>query len=139
MRRSPNRWLCIAGSALLGAVAALLLASFGQVISGSTLGVAAAIGGGIVLGGCAGRFGGAVAGGILGAMASAFGSVIGGTPFAMVATTALGFVLAGWLEWHEHRRPSKTTQWPHEWPLGDEGYETRCRLLTFQLATEKSL
>src|SRR5438046_2166088 len=76
----------VMGSMLVASGMGGLMCAFGQTISSTTLGVAAAIVLGLCMGGWLGGFNGVLVGGLYGALAAAFGSVIGGTTLGVVLT-----------------------------------------------------
>jgi hypothetical protein len=104
------------GTAILGCIRGALLAAVGNLISTSTIGIAAVIVVATLLGAVAGKLSGAVIGAMYGGLAAAFGSVIGGTALGATLTIVACGLLAGWLDWtlndRNERQASESTPGP---------------------------
>jgi hypothetical protein len=106
-----HRTVSAGGSVTLGACCGVLLAAFGNSISGSSSGVVVTIFLAGALGAWIGRLSGAVVGAIGGALLVALGSVIGGSPGGVVLTIAACALLAGLCRWLHDAREARLPNW----------------------------
>jgi hypothetical protein len=99
-----NRCSAALGSAMIGAIYGGLLASFGQVISSSTLMVVVTVVAGLTFGAWLGGCWGAINGAMFGGLATAFGAVVGGSLIGVFCTISACGLLGGWLRWRSSER-----------------------------------
>jgi hypothetical protein len=110
--------MAMCGTALLGALAGVLIVAFGSVISSSPYAVAATILIASVVGGFLGRLSGTVIGGLTGVLLTAFGSVTCSTLAGALAAVGGCALLAVLIDSHIERRvrrpPSPSWYQPEE-------------------------
>jgi hypothetical protein len=102
-----HRFAASIGSAAVGGLCGVLLAAFGNSISGSPLGSGVMIGLTVLAGGRLGRLPGAVLGGVCGMLLVALGSLVGGSIVGIVLTIVGCSLLGGWLRWAAQETPAE--------------------------------
>lgn len=111
-----------AAATVIGGVTCLFLVALASVISGSLVGIVAAVCVAGVIGARAGGFAGLLVGALCGFLATFFAQVISGTIQGIIATVLVGALLAGWVAWmggYPSRARRRRKSVSHFMPAGD--------------------